>query len=95
MKVEWFEEAYDWKKPEDLYKVCIKQQKEIKRLQEDFTYMAKKAYDFYSALLDIKHYIDNEWGWDGTGIDDIEIIVEEALEKDTITKEDIKKLRGE
>ena len=32
MKLEWFEEAYNWKNPEALYKVCIKQQKEIERL---------------------------------------------------------------
>ena len=32
MKVEWFEEAYNWKNPEDLYKICIEQQQEIERL---------------------------------------------------------------
>lgn len=31
MKVEWFEESFEWKNPEDLYKVCIIQQKEIER----------------------------------------------------------------
>lgn len=66
---------------------------ENKRLQEEFTYMTKKAYDFFSALMDIKHYIDNEWNWDGTGIDIIENIVEEALVKDMVTKETIEKLR--
>lgn len=32
---------------------------ENKRLQEEATYMTKKAYDFYSALLDIKELVVN------------------------------------
>ena len=32
MKLEWFEEAFEWKNPEGLYKICIIQQKEMERL---------------------------------------------------------------
>ena len=45
---------------------------------------------YKQALLDIKNYIDYEWTWDGTGIDNIEDIVNKALEDVSEMKEELK-----
>lgn len=65
MKVEWFEEAYNWKNPEDLYKVCIEQQKEIKRLtkrleesQLAYLQVEKDKQRLYSIIEEVREYIE-------------------------------------
>ena len=79
---------------------------ENKRLQEECTYMTKKAYDFFSALLDIKELVVNNACLDESinkcvddliyyKCDELLDIVNKALEKNTITKEMIEKLRSD
>lgn len=40
-----FEKIFEWKNSEDLYKICIKQQQEIKRL--------------HSIIKEVREYIEN------------------------------------
>lgn len=59
MKVEWFDEVFEWKNPEDLYKVCIIQQKEIERL--------------HSIIKEVREYVkkENHSNWVMYGRDEI------------------------
>ncbi len=83
-----------------------KLREENKKLQEEVTYMTQKAYDLFSALLDIKEIVVNSACLDKSinkcvddliyyKCDELLDIINKALEKDTITKEMIEKLRSD
>lgn len=65
---------------EGILKDIKKQKTYVNEVENENIYINNKNKHLKQALLDIKEYIDYQWTWYGTGIDDIEYIVNKALE---------------